>query len=313
MANDDEVKLGDAFAKLDIPKQKDSLTFSYVDSLYTKIKRKFRFEKSNSIYPSFDIEKLFSSNKADASDAGFLLFEILKKWDQDVQLVLIRDKREGEMIEDIPSLTWFDRVGVMVTLNKVEKLYDFDKSIANLYEVPWFLADVNLRVITDLGGYFRKIGLDCGPSKNQLIEGHTLSFAPDDKMKDTMQLCYSGSFATDLRGDFYNIESKDINKQLRKDYFPGCFSELDTISHNDFFENPQIKIMLAGNLAGTVERIDSFFVVKPLELSLSRLRESMFSSARKNDIRFDTPILQFFDEARKGINRDIVFIKQNKP
>jgi hypothetical protein len=376
--NDDEdVKLDDAYTKLDIPKQKDTITFAYVDSLYSKIKRKFRFEKSNSIYPAFDIKKLFSSNKADASDAGFLLYEILKSWKQDVNLVLIRDKREGEMIEDIPSLTWFDRVGVMVTVNKVEKLYDFDKSISNMYQIPWFVADVNLRVITDLGGYFRKIGLDCGPGKNQVVEDHTLSFTPDDKMKDSMQLSYSGSFATQLRGEYYNIESKDINKHLRDSYFPGCFSELDSITHNDIFEEPQVTIGMFGNLAGTAEKIDSFIVVKPLEITLSRLRGSMFSTVRKNDIKFDTPfrfviridipipngyavkslpdpamntteygavyristlstetnvsvvtvvefkqnliragyftnIIQLLDEARKGINRDIVFIKQVK-
>ena len=109
-----------------------SVTMELVDSLYTAIRKRFTIEEYNSIYPlSNHINELFDIKRGDASDCSYIFYNILyHHWAQNAHVVWVRDRRKGFYKQTAPILNWFDRLGVIVTIGKKEKLYDFDRCVA---------------------------------------------------------------------------------------------------------------------------------------------------------------------------------------
>jgi hypothetical protein len=271
-----------------IPSNVDNADAGLTDSLYSTIKRNFRVRKNSEIYPARDISDVIELKKGDATDLSFIMYKVLKKWGLDANMVLIRDKRQGSIETSFPSLMWFDRAGVMVKTDGKEKIYDFDGSVQNNYELPWYLNGVNIYVVNKSGGYFKKLQFPSSTEHNQVVETHYFTLRQGEDVRDSMIITYKGSFAERLRGKYYNVETEKIETEFQKE-FPGCFSTLETFNTNDFYENSSIDAAACGISVCNVEEVDSFLIIRPQEVVLSRLRNNIFSTARKNHIQFDAP------------------------
>ena len=107
------------------------------------------------------------------------MYKILAKWDYTPRIILIRDKRHGKYESFVPTLEWFDRLALLVKIDSVEKVYDFDPSIQNNYENPWFFNSVQFFVVDEDKGFNKDFSFATTPDKNTVIEKHTLKISPD--------------------------------------------------------------------------------------------------------------------------------------
>jgi hypothetical protein len=285
---DDGSLPGSFFDQFGISKKADNISFGMIDTLYSKIKSNFRLKGSNLVYPDKDIKDVIENRLGDATDLSLIMYKVLEKWEQKANMVFIRDKRQGVVETSFPSIMWFDRAGVMVNIGGYEKVYDFDESAPLNYQTPWFLNGIKLYVVNKSGGYFKEFKFPSSTEHNQIIESHQFSLIGNLELKDSVILTYKGSFADEVRKNFYSLDEEEMQLGLHSE-LTSCFSKIDNCVSSDIFENSQINISGCGISSSNIQQVDSFLIINPQELVISRLKNKLISSARKNHINFDSP------------------------
>ena len=274
---------------LNLPRTISKLDFSITDSLYTSLKKNFKLNRHSTIYPVEKLSNLISSKKGDASDLAFLMYKVLEKWKQKENIVLIRDLREGNYEDSVPILEWFDRMGLLVTIDGKEKVYDFDRSISNNYELPWFLNHVNIFVIGDRSGFNKDLSFTAAPEKNSVVEKHNLRITTDLALSDSIELKFCGSNGERLRDKFYDSEAQEVKDYFRTRLLGSCLIKTDTVEINDYLNDREFRATLSGKSSCSAERVDSFLVVRIKNDIFKTLKEKLTTSHRKGHIRFDSP------------------------
>ena len=264
-----------------------NVNFQTTDSLYYSLRKHFVLAESNSLYPyTDDIDKVFDSKKGDASDMAYIFYKVLKSWKNDVHSVWIRDKRQGRYERTVPSMLWFDRIGVLVNINGTEKLYDFDRSIPDHYVTPWYLDNIEAMVLDGENSYQRKFVFPDVRSENLTEENHNLYFDQNFAIIDSMQIDSHGVFAEDLRSDYYDSETPDIKKSLEDELQKNCLSSIDAININKFLEDEDFKYSAVGKSINGVDKLDSLLALKLADKTLTEFKDKMYSIVRRNDIHF---------------------------
>ena len=213
---------------------KSEFTFDMVDQLYTAIRKKIILTEFNSLYPASDkIGSVFKSGKGDASDLAYIMFKILQQWNQQVNIIWIRDQREGIYEKTIPSTFWFDRLGVLVTINGQEKVYDFDRCIPCNYSLPWFLKSGEVVVLSQSGASHKKLNIPTLLSDNMTSETHTLDFDSADGLIDRVQFTYKGVSAEKFRGKYYASTEENIKEAVEKSVVGNCLLRMDSLTINN--------------------------------------------------------------------------------
>jgi hypothetical protein len=274
---------------LNLPREIKNINFDKVDSLYSHLKKKFRVLDYNSIYPPKNFDELLDQKKGKATDIAFLMYKILEKWDCTANIVLIRDKRKGRYEENVPALEWFNRMGLLVTIEGKEKLYDFDPSVPITYENPWFLNSVNVFVVSKKEGYNKTISFPSTPDDNIVIEWHNLVVSPEFSINDSLVLDFSGASAENLRYKYYEKEEQDIKDNFRNLLNNSCMSKIKTLTVNDIFENSDLVITTEGKSSVIAEKVDSFLVVRLKNEIFKELKDNILTSNRRGHILFDSP------------------------
>ncbi|MEJ2055568.1 MAG: hypothetical protein P8X42_16755 [Calditrichaceae bacterium] len=288
---DDDVK-ADKIEDLGFPKNmKDSvITWQDIDQLYTALRKSIVLSGFNSLYPlSEDINSIFETKKGDASDLSYIMYKILQEWNQDVNIVWIRDRRMGRFEFSVPSRLWFDRLGVKVTLNNKSKYYDFDRCIPYQYEMPWFLNPIDIIVIGK--DYFKKEHIKQYPrmQDNQSSESHMFTLNDDFLICDSINIQLSGSAAQKFRGKHYTKDSDEIKQSSKNSIEKVCLSKVDTVIINNFFNNKKVNIQLCGQSSVKAENIENNYVISLKNFLLTNFRDDIFSVSRHSDIIFETP------------------------
>jgi hypothetical protein len=267
-----------------------NITLATVDSVYTSLRKYFTLEESNSIFPVYKkISKIFEKKKADASDLSYVMYLMLKGWGQNPKLALIRDRREGSYEESLPSLKWFDRLGVLVTVNGKERFYDFDRSLPTQYEFPWYLNPVNVAVMD---------GKICGPKvlseftngeRNVVSEAHSMTMSNELELRDSVRIAFTGSQAQKERSKFYASEPSEISRHFKNETERECLLKADTVLINNFQDEKEFRATICGQSSIKPEAIDSFLTFSLKNVSLKTFKESIFSVLRRSDLYFETP------------------------
>ncbi|MBN1407622.1 MAG: DUF3857 domain-containing protein [Calditrichaceae bacterium] len=270
---------------------KDSvITWETVDKLYTALRKHIVLSGFNSLYPqSEDINYILETKKGDASDAAYIMYKILQQWRQSVNIVWVRDRREGIFEFSVPSRLWFDRIAVKVVIKDQTRYYDFDRSIPYQYETPWFINPIDVLTIEKEG--FKKERIQKFPNmyENRFTESHVLTFDEQFKLSDSLIVNYTGSAAQDFRGEHYAEETDEIVSFINDDIGKTCLSKCDTIVVNDFFYNRDINMRLAGKSAVAVDNIEDKYVFSVKNCNLARFYKKIFAVARRGDIVFHSP------------------------
>ncbi|MEJ2543317.1 MAG: hypothetical protein P8Y99_04560 [Calditrichaceae bacterium] len=270
---------------------KDSIvTWDTVDKLYTALRKNIVLSGFNSLYPSSeDISSIFETKKGDASDVAYIMYKILQQWNQNVNIVWVRDRRDGLFEYSVPSRLWFDRCAVKVVINDHTKYYDFDRSIPYQYELPWFINPIDILTIEEEG--FKKERIQKFPNMydNRFTELHNLTFDDQFGVNDSLVINFTGSAAEDFRGKHYSDENDKIISVVKNDMGKLCLSEYDTVGVNDFFYNKDVNICLSGKSAINVDKIEDKYVFSVKNYNLAGFYEKMYTVLRRSDIVFHSP------------------------
>ncbi len=267
-----------------------SVALETVDRLYGALRKNIFLMERNSVYPvSDDIASVLEKKKGGASDLSYILYRILKKWNQNARPVLIRDKREGMYETTIPSRQWFDRLGVLVTIGDTEQLYDFDRCVAAAYELPWYLQDINVFIVESDKGTHKKITARHAVEKNICSEVHHVTLGTAMRAKDAVVLSYKGSAAMKYRSAWYGMEPTDVRDQARLLASENSLASVDTTMTNKFLEEQEIRIHAVGEASSRLDRIESFITFQPKNHLLREFHKRFSSTSRLNPIFLDEP------------------------
>jgi hypothetical protein len=258
----------------------NSPSFKEIDSLYFIMREKFKLSDNNVVYTSEkSTEKLVESGKGDATDCTFLMYQILKLKKIPVNIVLIRDKREGIYEELVPSIGWFNRIGLSVNAGESYKIYDFDKSIPYQYDIPWYL---NSTKIAEIRGekIIHRIITEETKNKNIIDEHHSLSFDSLFNLTDSISVSLSGGPAEVMRFDWYDIDSEQIKENLFSKYNLYCLQNYNSAIITDYLRFQDIKYSIIGKTKNQSELYDDFFTINLFNHEIQDLRNKIYSTVR---------------------------------
>lgn len=276
--------------ELGFSSNEDSITIGKVDALYTALRKMIVLDSYNWLYPlSHDIDYIFKQRHGDASDVAYIMYNILQQWDQNVRAVWIRDNRDGTYERSVPSEKWFDRLGVLVTVNGQEKLYDFDRSIPSSYEEPWYLDNTTIAIITKDSCTHRIIQKAHHANDNLMSEQHVFTFGKNNLLRDSIVLDYKGSWSQQLRSSWYSDDEKEIKNSLRSRAKAYCLKDVDTLWHNDFLHEQEVELTFVGASQASADELDALLALRPKNHVLHSLHEKLFSTHRIGHIIFDGP------------------------
>ncbi len=263
-----------------------------VDRAYTAIRKYFRLSASNENVPDNDgVDRLIEDKEGDASDLAFILLKILERWDVHALPVLIRDRREGAFEPTVATTAWFDRMGVFVSLPGGSNIYDFDRSIPTRYEYPWFLNGIRVVGIADTGAVHFAVHPPSNVHKHISEERHRLEFSGGGRLNDSLEYTLRGALAQHLRKELYPLKGQALFDKIRTLAMAHSLKEADTVSLNNFLDDPSIRLGAAGRSQAETTTIDSFLIVHPKNHLLRTLRLLFPSTERKQDIFLDEPFI----------------------
>ena len=279
------------FTALGFSEKRDGVTMATVDSLYSAIRKFFILNSYNVIFPeSKKVSRLFDRKKGDASDLSYIMLTALRQWKQTAQAVFLRDRRQGQYEAGVPTMEWFDRLGVLVSINGVEKLYDFDESIPERFVTPWFLKDITVGVIAPDGVTHRRMNPYAAAGQGTVQEQHTLTFDAAMKVSDSMTVMLSGGPAQHLRQRI-SVQSEDETQLLLKRYATAeCLASVAAADHSDIRSMDPVRLSYAGPSQIVTEQLDAFLTVRLRNDALKGFHKALFSTARRNDVQLDEPV-----------------------
>ncbi|MEW6509716.1 MAG: DUF3858 domain-containing protein [Bacteroidota bacterium] len=265
------------------------VTFARVDSLYTALRHAIVLDPVNSLYPLVDdLDKVFDDGSGDASDLSAIFYKILRQWEVDAKAGWIRDRRKGVYETSVPTVRWFDRIGVQVRIGGVERLYDFDRAIPNRYSTPWFLKGITAMVISNDG--CQSVTTPAARAGEAWIrESHDLRFSDRFAVLDSMATSGRGAPVEEWRNGGYALKGKDLESFFERAVLGKCLENAGDLRYSPFFEEGLVSIAAKGTSRAAVTTIEKYVSVRPANHLLRQLRDELFAPSRTNDVVFPEP------------------------
>jgi hypothetical protein len=261
-----------------------------IDTLYTALRKYFRLKTTVSKYTAYkQVDKQIKNKEADASDLAFMMLKALERWKVQATPVLVRDRREGEYEMSVPSMVWFSRLALLISLNGRDVLYDFDRCIPTTYEAPWFINPSTMFAVQDTGGYHFQLKSPSTWRGHISAESHLITLKPGKRASDSVAFTLKGAFAQNKRGALYSKTGEDLDKAVRSFLEDNAVQETEHAEINNFLDEPLIRINGTGNSRGASTAIDSFLTYQPRNHLLRSFRENFTLPARHFDIDLYEP------------------------
>jgi hypothetical protein len=265
------------------------VTLERVDSLYTALRKSIVLSPVNKVYPLVDeLDDVFEKRNGDASDLAAIFYKILRGWEVDARAVWLRDRRKGAFQSSVPTVRWFDRIGVLVKVGTTEKLYDFDRAIANWFSTPWFLKGITAMVIDGEGCRPMTTAVS-KPGEAWLRESHELTFGERFTLRDSMVTTGLGAPVEEWREDGYELKGTELQSYLQGVASAKCIEKAEDVRHSPLLDEREVKVTVTGSSKSSVAVIDSFVSVRPANHLLKALQEEFLAPARTNDVVLDEP------------------------
>jgi len=267
----------------------DTERWKVCDALYTALRKRFVLNGMTGIAPNAEnLKTIFKSSRGGSSDLAYIMLRILRDNDFSARPALIRDRREGGFSKDIPTLGWFDRLGVWVSIGGKERLFDFDEAVPYGYRLPWFLQGVEVLVIDKNAYEFKSAGAPSTAADNTIQEEHRLGFGDNGAIRDRVVLTLNGMPAERYRSARYDMDATSLTKS-EKDRFSAIMDKVDEAVANDFRQEETVVVTAGGTLKNPVEEVESLLTFKLPNISLTAWRDDLFSSLRFSDLDFRAP------------------------
>ncbi|MDD5765890.1 MAG: DUF3857 domain-containing protein [Candidatus Marinimicrobia bacterium] len=270
--------------------QNTKMNWDIIDSLYSALRKSITLNSYNSLYPLRDnIDKVIKSGKGDASDLCYIMNHILDDWNVTTNAIWIRDRREGIFEKTIPSTDWFDRIGLLVTIGKEERVYDFDTSIPTKYHLPWYLKDIEIAIVNKNWCQFKNIENKERTIDNVLIETHNININSTEKIIDQIELYHKGAFADKYRSENYGETDLVQKEKVKSSFSPVILSQVDLVTFNECWDSSDVVIHISGPSSNQMEQVDKFQVIKLNNKIVKNFRDNLFSISRSSTINLWFP------------------------
>ncbi len=291
--DDDDVD-DDMMLMLGLPEDAETIkpTWENVNKTFTAIKKYFHTAKGYNLFPSSErLDDLFEEKKGDATDLAYIFYQIMKEMNVRADPVWIRDKENGAYKHEIPSTMWFNRLGILVTIDGKENLYDFHRCLPNQYFHPWFHASLPVILVKEESAEKKVIFGEVDMKDHCQMEQHNIVFDDDLIITDSLCLTYRGTEAESFRNTFYSAESDEITDYF-KDELETYFEDNCKVSYSKFFKDSiDIKVNCVGLSKFRTDAVDSFMTFNADQYLINNLKDVLFATKRYNDILFDTPFI----------------------
>lgn len=265
------------------------VSFERVDSLYTALRTAIVLNAVNSLYPLVDdLDEVFEKKGGDASDLAAIFYKILQDWKVDARGVWLRDRREGGFEETVPTVRWFDRIGVLVKAGGIERLYDFDRAIPSRFSTPWFLKGITALVIDGKGCRSMKTPPST-PGDAWIRESHDLTFGERFAVRDSMVTTGAGAPAEEWRENGYELKGAELQSYLQRVVSEKCMESAAGAHHSALLDEREVRVAVTGTSKATVATIDNFVSIRPVNQALKSLQEEFLAPGRTNAIVLDEP------------------------
>ncbi len=260
-----------------------------VESLYTALRTSLVLNSVNSVYPLVEsLDDVFEKKGGDASDLAAIFYKILQDWKVESRGVWLRDRREGAFESTVPTIRWFDRIGVLVKVGEVERLYDFDRAIPNRFSTPWFLKGITALVIDGKG--CRSLSTPASrPGDAWIRESHDLTFGGRSVLRDSMVTAGVGSPVEEWREGGYELKGAELQSYLQKMASAMCIETVGDVRHSPILDEREMRIEVTGSSKAAVAAIDSFLSVRPANHVLKALQDEFMAPGRTNAVVLDEP------------------------
>jgi hypothetical protein len=268
---------------------KDTVRLERVDSLYTALRKAIVLNPVNEVYPLVDyLDEVFEKKSGDASDLAAIFYKILQDWNVNVRAVWLRDRRQGTFESVVPTLRWFDRIGALVRIGDVEKLYDFDRAIPSHFSTPWFLKGITAMVFDGKSCIAKNLPA-AKPGEAWIRESHDLAFGEKLEVRDSMSTTGAGAPVEDWRDGAYELKGAELNSYLQKAASANCVEAAADVQHSPLFDEREITVGVKGKSKATVALIDSFVSLRPSNEVLKALQDELLTPGRTNEVVLEEP------------------------
>lgn len=271
------------------------VNFGLVDSLYTALRTTLVLSSVNNVFPLVDrLDNVFENKEGDASDLAAIFYKILQSWKVSASGVWLRDRRDGAFEIAVPTLRWFDRLGVLVKLGEVEKLYDFDRAIPTRFSTPWFLKGITAMVIDDKG--CRSLTTPASRLGDAWIrESHELTFDERSAVIDSLVTTGAGAPVEEWREEGYSLKGAELRSYLQGVTSAKCIETAKGLSHSPLLDQREVQVSVTGKSKANVVAIDSFLSVRAANHVLKGLQEEFLAPGRTNAVLLDEPFSMSVD------------------
>ncbi len=260
-----------------------------VDSLYTALRTSIVLNSVNSLFPLVDeLDEVFERRGGDASDLAAIFYKILQDWDVDARGVWLRDMRKGAFERTVPTVRWFDRIGVLVRIGEIERLYDFDRAIPSKFSSPWFLKGITAMVVDGEG--CRVLNTPASkPGETWIRESHDLKFGEQLVLRDSLVTTGVGAPVEEWREDGYELKGTELESYLQRMASAKCIESVEKVLCSPLLDEREVQVVVKGSSKATVAPIDNFLSVRPANQLLRALQEEFMAPGRTNAVVLDEP------------------------
>ncbi len=287
----DKGSIPDSFVKkIGLDPALQSPRWTDIDSAYTALRKHFTLQSTNSLYPGVRIlDDIIADKEGDASDLAYMMLKIMERWGVPATPLLIRDKRDGIYETSVASLFWFDRLSLLVSLQGVDRIFDFDRSIPTRFEMPWFLNGISVVALHDTGVAHLYVSALSSLQDHTSKEFHSVVLVSNKKAVDSVCLRLRGARAEDLRSKLYAVKGEALVNRERELMEANVLKDVDTTFISNFLDESEILVYGKGTSQGTVMTVDSFSTYRPRNQLLREFRNRFSEDMRYDDIFLNEP------------------------
>lgn len=265
----------------------EGMDIRLIDSLYAAIRNKFSLLPDPGIYP-LKIDYLFERMTGDASDLAFLFHKVLKEWEVKSECFLMRNQNQGTIEESAPTLSWFNRMGVKVTIDSTVRYYDFDAAAPSVYQLPTYLVKNPVLILREEYSDLEKIAPPQPKVLSSISENRFISVEPGT-VRDSTTLSLTGYFAEEFRHEHFRRTSEEISKVLSESPMLSHYSQDNLVVNSQPLGRPVISWNATGNWKEKPEIFGDQHIIRLKSLELSSLRDKLFSPIRYGHLYFNVP------------------------
>lgn len=238
-----------------------------IDKLFRAVRKKFKHlpgEFGRSAYEPPPVDEIFRQQQGDSKDLSLLLQAVLKKFDIDAYITLVRTRALGELATNVTGAGEFNHV--LVTAELAPDEFQFLDPSAKYYQQDVLPPKINgseLMIIK--GDVIDMISLpdNMGSVANGMTVDVDASIADDLSMTGTMLIEYFGTLDGETKGRLADMDGRSfqlyIQSMVNRLYPTGRFIRCETINQKKTLKN--LRMIITFSVPNAIQQQEDQYVL----------------------------------------------------